>query len=97
MKQQSNNQWESLYEMARVIANSKSNGRCYREDIISEAYLAVASGAESRSEIENASESHCAMSGGTRTCTLPWRSLTASCVTEHPRGRVPGQMTMRRR
>ena len=54
MKHRSGNEWESLYETARIIANSKAGGRNYREDIVSEAYLAVANGAESRSEIENA-------------------------------------------
>jgi RNA polymerase sigma factor (sigma-70 family) len=48
------NGWEPLYEMARIIANSKASGRHYREDIVSEAYLAVANGADSRSDIENA-------------------------------------------
>jgi RNA polymerase sigma factor (sigma-70 family) len=44
----------AMYEMARMIARVKSRGRHYREDAISEAYLAVANGAADRSEIENA-------------------------------------------
>ena len=51
---QNNTDWESLYEMARVIADGKADGKHYREDIISDAYLAVARGADSPSEIQNA-------------------------------------------
>jgi RNA polymerase sigma factor (sigma-70 family) len=40
--------------MARIIANAKSRGRHYQEDVVSEAYLAVADGAVDRSGIENA-------------------------------------------
>jgi RNA polymerase sigma factor (sigma-70 family) len=54
MRQRKTDHRESLYEMARVIANSKAGGRYYREDLISDAYLAVAEGAATRSDIENA-------------------------------------------
>jgi hypothetical protein len=44
---------ESLYEMARAIASGRAGRRSYREDVISEAYLAVAEGASDRSSMEN--------------------------------------------
>jgi RNA polymerase sigma factor (sigma-70 family) len=44
----------ALYEMARLIAGQKSSNRHYRDDVISEAYLAVAEGATTKREVENA-------------------------------------------
>ena len=44
----------ALYEMARLIAGQKSSNRHYREDVISEAYLAVANGATTKRQLENA-------------------------------------------
>jgi hypothetical protein len=45
----------ALYEMARLIASEKSGDRPYRDDIIAEAYLAVASGtATNKRGLENA-------------------------------------------
>ena len=40
--------------MARLIAGQKSGDRQYRDDVISEAYLAVANGASTKREVENA-------------------------------------------
>jgi RNA polymerase sigma factor (sigma-70 family) len=46
---------QDLYELARKIASQKAGGRYYRDDVISEAYLAVAEGeATDKREIENA-------------------------------------------
>jgi RNA polymerase sigma factor (sigma-70 family) len=47
------NDQNAVYEMARVIARRKANGFHYREDVISEAYLAVAEGVSDYSEIQN--------------------------------------------
>ena len=45
----------ALYEMARLIAGQRSGDRSFRDDIISEAYLAVANGtATTKREVENA-------------------------------------------
>jgi RNA polymerase sigma factor (sigma-70 family) len=44
----------ALYEMARLIASQKAAGRHYREDVISEAYLALADGASTKRQLENA-------------------------------------------
>ena len=45
---------EDLYEMARKIASQKAGRRYYRDDVISEAYLAVAEGEATERGIENA-------------------------------------------
>jgi RNA polymerase sigma factor (sigma-70 family) len=47
------NDENAVYEMARVIARRKANGFHYREDIISEAYVAVAEGVSDPGEIQN--------------------------------------------
>jgi hypothetical protein len=44
---QNGNEWDSLYEMARVIAQSKAKVRHYGDDSISVACLAVADGCHS--------------------------------------------------
>jgi hypothetical protein len=38
--------------MARLIASEKASDRHYRDDIIAEAYLAVANGAATKREVE---------------------------------------------
>jgi hypothetical protein len=44
----------ALYELARKIASKKAGGRYYREDVVSDAYVAVADGANRQRDIENA-------------------------------------------
>ena len=42
------------YQLARQIAKAKTYGRHYRDDVLGDAFLAVAEGATTREEIENA-------------------------------------------
>jgi hypothetical protein len=60
---QKNNKWDSLYEMPRVIVNNKATGRHYREDLISDAYLAFARGVDNPLEPRTPSARHCARTG----------------------------------